>query len=410
MATEAESPGPALQTACCIVGGGPAGMMLGYLLARQGIEVVVVEKHGDFLRDFRGDTVHPSTLDALESLGLLDDFLAIPHTRLTRFAVQVGGETLPGPDLRFITAHNKYLVLMPQWDFLNFLAERAKRFPSFHVMMNAECTDLVRDGWRVTGVKVATEQGERIVLADLVVGCDGRRSTVREKAGLPIRDLGAPIDVLWMRLERRPDDPPQTFGSIELGHFMVLLDRTTYWQCAYVIPKGAFDEIRGRGIEAFHDDVRAGAPFLGDRMNVLTWDDVKLLSVSVDRLRTWATPGLLCIGDAAHAMSPVGGVGINLAIQDAIATSNILGSALRERRLSMADLRRIQRRRQFAVRITQAAQVRAHRRFLAPALARTDPSSLDAIKRGIRTFGFLRYLLAQFVGVGVRPERPDPVT
>jgi 2-polyprenyl-6-methoxyphenol hydroxylase-like FAD-dependent oxidoreductase len=382
-------------------------MMLGYLLARQGIDVLVLEKHGDFLRDFRGDTVHPSTLDALETLGLLDDFLALGGDRLTRFAIQVGSETFAGPDFRFITAHNKFIVLMPQWDFLNFLADRAKLFPSFRLMMNAECTDLVRDGWRVTGVRVKTAEGERTVLADLVVGCDGRRSTIREKAGLPIRDLGAPIDVLWMRIEHRPGDPAQTFGSVEPGHFMVLLDRTTYWQCAYVIPKGAFDQIRERGIDAFHDDLRAGSAFLGDRVNALGWDDVKLLSVSVDRLRRWAIPGLLCIGDAAHAMSPVGGVGINLAIQDAIATSNILSPLLRDRQLSMRALRRIQRRREFAVRFTQRLQLTAHHRFLEPQLARSDPKSLDVIKRALRSFGFLRFVLAQIVGVGVRPERPE---
>jgi 2-polyprenyl-6-methoxyphenol hydroxylase-like FAD-dependent oxidoreductase len=396
----------AIETTCCIAGGGPAGMMLGYLLARRGVDVVVLEKHGDFLRDFRGDTVHPSTLDALETLGLLDDFLEIGGDSLERIAIRVGGEDFAGPDFRFITAHNKRIVLMPQWDLLRFLAERAKGFPSFHLMMNAECTDLERDAWRITGVRVKTPDGERIVRADLVVGCDGRHSTVREKAGLPSIDLGAPIDVLWMRVERHPSDPQQTFASIEPGSFMVLLDRNAYWQCAYVIPKGALETLQTRGIEAFRKNVRDGAPFLGDRVDTLTWDDVKLLTVTVDRLRRWAMPGLLCIGDAAHAMSPVGGVGINLAVQDAIATSNILGPTLQARSLSMDDLRRVQRRREFAVRATQGAQVFIHRRLLRPALGKTEPRSLDGVKRALRRLGFLRYLMAQLVGVGVRPETP----
>jgi 2-polyprenyl-6-methoxyphenol hydroxylase-like FAD-dependent oxidoreductase len=273
-------------------------------------------------------------------------------------------------------------------------------------MMNAERVDLVRDAWRVTGVRVKTPDGEASILADLVVGCDGRNSTVREKAALPVRDLGVPIDVLWMRVERRSDDPLQTFASIQPGSIMVLLDRTTYWQCAYVIPKGEFDAIRERGIESFRSSVRAGAPFLGDRVEALVWDEVKLLSVSLDRLRRWAIPGLLCIGDAAHAMSPVGGVGINLAVQDAIATSNLLAEKLKAKTLSMRDLNAIQRRRQFAVQVTQGVQAQAHRRFLRPALSRVDPEALEGVKRALRRFGFLRFAAAQLVGVGVRPELP----
>jgi 2-polyprenyl-6-methoxyphenol hydroxylase-like FAD-dependent oxidoreductase len=395
-----------IRTACCVVGGGPAGVMLGYLLARNGVDVTVLEKHGDFLRDFRGDTVHPSTLDALGKLGLLDEFLARANNRQPRFAVQVGGETFPGPDFRFITARNKFVVFMAQWDFLNFLTDHAKRFPAFHLLMNAEGVDLVRKRRRIVGVKANTPDGERTILADLVVGCDGRSSTMRAKAGLRVRDIGAPIDVLWFRIEKRAGDPPQTFGSIEPGRFMVLIDRTDYWQCAFVIPKGSFPAFQAQGIESFRQDLRTGAPFLDGRLETLGWDDVKLLTVSVDRLRRWAKPGLLCIGDAAHAMSPVGGVGINLAIQDAIAAANILTPGLRAGRAKFARLRAVQRRREFPMRVTQALQVLAHRRFLSPALARADRGSLDGVKRLLRRFGWLRFVLAQVVGVGVRPERP----
>jgi 2-polyprenyl-6-methoxyphenol hydroxylase-like FAD-dependent oxidoreductase len=394
------------RTTCCVVGGGPAGIMLGYLLARSGVDVTVLEKHGDFLRDFRGDTVHPSTLDALGTLGLLDEFLQRANNRQPRFAVQVGGETFPGPDFRFITARNKFVVFMAQWDFLNFLTEHAQRLPSFHLLMSTEGIDVVLKRRRVVGVKARTPDGDRTILADLVVGCDGRTSTMRAKAGMRVRDIGAPIDVLWFRIEKHAGDPPQTFGSIEPASFMVLIDRTDYWQCAFLIPKGTFGALQGRGIESFRLGLRAGAPFLDERLELLGWDDIKLLTVSVDRLRRWAKPGLLCIGDAAHAMSPVGGVGINLAIQDAIATANILTRGMRAGRVNVARLRAVQRRREFPTRVTQALQVLAHRRFLAPALLRTDRAALDGAKRALRRFGFLRFVIAQVVGVGVRPERP----
>ncbi len=380
--------------------------MLGYLLARNGVEVTVLEKHGDFLRDFRGDTVHPSTLDALETLGLLDEFLARANNRQPRFAVQVGGETFPGPDFRFVTARNKFVVFMAQWDFLNFLTEHAQRLPTFHLLLNAEGIDVIRKRRRIVGVKAVTADGERTILADLVVGCDGRSSTMRAKAGLRVRDIGAPIDVLWFRVEKQAADPPQTFGSIEPGRFMVLINRTDYWQCAFVIPKGSFGTLQERGIESFRRDLRDGAAFLDGRLDSLGWDDVKLLTVAVDRLRRWAKPGLLCIGDAAHAMSPVGGVGINLAIQDAIATANILARRLRAGRLKFGRVRAVQRRREFPTRVTQALQVLAHRRFLTPALLRTDRTALDGATRALRRFGFFRFVVAQVVGVGVRPERP----
>lgn len=395
-----------IRTTCCVVGGGPAGIMLGYLLARAGVLVTVLEKHADFFRDFRGDTVHPSTLDALGTLGLLDDFLKQAKNRQPQFGVQVGTETFAGPDFRHVTARNKFVVFMAQWDFLNFLTEHAQQYPAFNLLLNADGVDLLRKGRRVIGVKAMLPGGERKIFADLVVGCDGRDSTMRAKAGLGLRDLGAPIDVLWFRVDKHAGDPPATFGSIEPARFMVLIDRDDYWQCAFVIPKGTFDALKSAGIESFRQDVSQGAAFLGGRLDTLGWDDVKLLTVSVNRLRKWAIPGLLFIGDAAHAMSPVGGVGINLAIQDAIATANLLAPSLRRGRVPMRRLRSVQRRRAFPMRVIQMLQVIAHRRFLSPTLSRTDPRALEGVKSALRRFGFLRFVIAQLIGVGVRPERP----
>src|SRR5487761_912166 len=330
--------GEAIQTRCCIAGGGPAGVMLGFLLARMGVDVYVLEKHADFLRDFRGDTIHPSTLELMYELGILQEFLKRPHQEVRELAGQVGRETVPVADFRRLPTHCKFLALMPQWDFLNFIAEKAKRYPGFHLKMQAEVTDLIRENGRVAGVQVKTPDGMLEVRAQLTIGADGRHSVVRERAGLEVVNLGAPMDVLWMQFSLREGDPEQTFGHVEAGRVFVMLDRGDYWQCAFVIPKGGIEEIRQRGLAALREEIGNLSPFLRDRVDELKdWKDVSLLTVTVDRLVKWSVPGLLCIGDAAHAMSPIGGVGINLAIQDAVAAANILGEMLREgswRRLS----------------------------------------------------------------------------
>src|SRR3954463_2802888 len=314
---------------CCVVGGGPAGMMLGFLLARAGVETVVLEKHADFLRDFRGDTIHPSTLNLMHELGLLDDFLKLPHQQVRQLSGVIGTTKVQLADFSHLPGHCKFIALMPQWDFLNFLAEAAGRYPGFHLRMEAEGTALRRNGERVTGVEARTPEGPLVVEADLVVGADGRGSTVRRLAGLESRDLGAPMDALWMRISRLPGDPTQSLGRIAAGQILVLIDRGDYWQVAYVIPKGGYEEIHRRGLPALRSAIVTLAPFLENRVVELRdWDAVKLLTVRVDRLTRWYQPGLLCIGDAAHAMSPIGGVGINLAIQDAVATANRIAQPL----------------------------------------------------------------------------------
>lgn len=393
-------------TGCCIAGGGPAGMMLGFLLARAGVDVTVLEKHGDFLRDFRGDTVHPSTLEVLHELGLLEDFLKRPHQEVRELVAYVGQQSVPIADLSHLPTQCKFIVLMPQWDFLNFLAENARRYPGFHVRMECEATDILVDGDCVKGVRATTKQGELHVRADLVVAADGRHSTIRAKAGFEVMTLGAPIDVLWMRIPRTPSDPPQSLGRVDAGKFLVMINRADYWQCAYVIPKGGFDAIRAAGLAGFQSDIAQIAPFVSDRVAELkTWDDVKLLSVAVDRLRQWYRPGLLCIGDAAHAMSPIGGVGINLAIQDAVAAANLLAAPLRSRTVSIRDLRKVQERRMFPTRATQRLQVFVQDRVVTPALkSKTKIANLPLPLKLLRRWPLLRRIPARIVGVGFRPE------
>jgi len=391
-----------LETGTCIAGGGPAGMMLGYLLARAGRPVVVLEKHADFFRDFRGDTIHPSTLDVIAELGLLDAFLALPHDELTEIAACVGGERVRVGDFTHLPTRCRMLVLMPQWDFLNFLAERARAYPHFRLHMQAEVTDLHSDGDRITGLRARTPDGELDVRAGLVVGADGRSSVVRERAGLLVHDIGAPIDVLWFRLSRKPDDDEQTLGRVETGKLLVMLRRTDYWQCAYVVRKGGYDELRSRGLEHFRDEVVSVAPFVRDRVDEIhSWDDVHVLVVKVDRLERWHRPGLLCIGDAAHAMSPIGGIGINLAIQDAVAAANVLcaGDPTVE-----ATLAEVQRRRELPTRVTQAVQVFIQSNIIERVLTGTARVKPPFAMRVLDRWAFLRRFPAYAVGVGVRAE------
>jgi len=397
---------PPSTVTCCVAGGGPAGMMLGFLLARAGVSVVVLEKHADFLRDFRGDTIHPSTLELMHELGLLEEFLRVPHQEMPRLIAQFGDTSLPVADFTHLPTRCKFIAMMPQWDFLDFLARHAARYAGFRLEMRAEATDLIEDGGRVVGVRGTGADGPFEVRADLVVAADGRSSILRERAGLQVEDLGAPMDVLWFRLPRTPRDPAVTVGRFDVGRIFVLLNRGSHWQCGYVIPKGAADEIRRRGLDAFRASVATLMPFAADRVGLIReWDDVKLLTVRVDRLRRWYRPGLLCIGDAAHAMSPVGGVGINLAIQDAVATANRLAGPLGERRLTTEHLRLVQRRREWPTRVTQWLQILVQRRVISATLGRregrlTPPRILTLLAR----FGPLARLPARLVGVGVRAE------
>jgi 2-polyprenyl-6-methoxyphenol hydroxylase-like FAD-dependent oxidoreductase len=394
-------------TKCCIAGGGPAGMMLGFLLARAGVDVVVLEKYPDFFRDFRGDTVHPSTLELMYELGLLDEFLKLPHQKLETLTAQIGAEHLTMIDFRHLPTHCKFIALMPQWDFLNFLAAHGRRYKTFDLHMNAEATDLIEEGGRITGVRAKTADGTLTIRADLVVGCDGRHSTVRDKAGLRSDDYGAPMDVLWFRLSRKPTDSADTFGHIEAGKMMIMLDRGDYWQCAYVIPKGGIEKLQAEGLDAFRKRVTDMSPFLADRIGELkSWDDVKLLSVAVDRLQRWWRPGLICIGDAAHAMSPIGGVGINMAVQDAVAAANRLAGPLRSSTMTIDDLSAIQDRRTLPVRFTQWLQLTIQKRIISRVLGmesqqRPKPPLFFKL---FGVFPVLRRIPARLLAIGIRPE------
>ena len=379
-------------------------MVLGLLLARAGVDVVVLEKHADFLRDFRGDTIHPSTLDVMHELGLLESLLRLPHQQVRELKAQIGGVTVPIADFTHLPTRCGFIAFMPQWDLLDFLAREAARFPTFHLRMKTEVTGLLEEAGRVVGVQAVTPDGPIAVRADLVVAADGRSSIVREKAGLPVQEFGAPMDVLWFRLSRT-GDAPQTLGRIDAGAIFIMLHRGEYWQCGHVIPKGTFEQIRAAGLPAFRERVARLAPAVRDRVGELQdWDDVKLLTVRVDRVTTWYRPGLLCIGDAAHAMSPVGGVGINLAIQDAVAAANILATPLYERRVTVEDLRRVQRRREWPTRVTQRIQLLVQKRVVGSVLGATAPVSPPLLVRLLGKFPRLRRLPARLIGMGVRPE------
>jgi 2-polyprenyl-6-methoxyphenol hydroxylase-like FAD-dependent oxidoreductase len=394
-----------ITTQCCIAGGGPAGMMLGFLLARAGVRVVVLEKHADFFRDFRGDTVHPSTLELMLELGLLDEFLKLPHQKVETVTGQIGAERLQMADFRHLPTHCKFIALMPQWDFLSFLAEHGKRYKPFDLRMQAEATELIEEKGRIVGLAARTPDGALTIRADLIVGCDGRHSIVREKAGLESDDYGAPMDVLWFRMSRKASDSTDTFGHIEAGKLMVMLDRGDYWQCAYVIPKGGIERVKSEGLEAFRGRVVDMSPFLADRVGELkSWDDVKLLSVTVDRLRKWWRPGLICIGDSAHAMSPIGGVGINVAVQDAVAAANRLAGPLRAGKATDEDLQAIQQRRTLPVRFTQWLQLTIQRRIISRVLEAQQRPKPPLFVKAFGVFPALRRIPARLIGVGIRPE------
>ena len=409
--TDAAAPAESLQTRCCIAGGGPAGMMLGVLLARAGVDVVVLEKHADFLRDFRGDTVHPSTLEVMHELGWLEDFLRRPHQEVREVGGQIGDERVTLADFSHLPTRCPFIVLMPQWDFLDFVAERGRQYGPFHLRMEAQVVDLLDVDARIAGVVATTPQGRLEVRAELTVAADGRGSIVRARAGLTVVDLGAPIDVLWLRLSRRPDDPSQILGYLRGGHVFVMLQRGDYWQCAFVIPKDGYGELRRDGLEAFRRTISTTVPFLADRVSELAdWDAVKLLTVTIDRLREWYRDGLLCIGDAAHAMSPIGGVGINLAVQDAVAAANLLAGPLQRGAVTIDDLAAVQRRRSFPTRATQRLQVLMQDRVISRTLRSGAPASLPLLARLLRDHPVLRRLPARMIGLGFRPEHVQTST
>ena len=400
-------PGPPTSTQCCIAGGGPAGMMLGFLLARAGVRTVVLEKHGDFLRDFRGDTVHPSTLRILDELGLLDAFLERPHNRLEVIGGWLGKEHVQLGDFRGLPKRYAFIAMVPQWEFLDFIANQARKLPTFTLRMRAEATGLVEEGGRVVGVRGRGDDGDVVVRADCTVGCDGRHSTLRAAAGLVVEDLGAPIDVLWFRVARDPAEVDSSLARIAPGHFVVTIDRGDYWQCAFVIAKGGADALKQRPIAEFRAQVTGAAPILAAHIDadVRSWDDVKLLTVAVDRLKQWSRPGLLCIGDAAHAMSPVGGVGINLAVQDAVAAANLLAAKLRTGTVSADDLDAVRKRRLWPTKATQAAQLAIQDNVLVPVMSGTNAKlQVPLPMRVVTALPVLQRVLARLLGMGVRPE------
>ena len=394
-----------IKTTCCIAGGGPAGMMLAFLLVRAGVRVVVLEKHKDFLRDFRGDTVHPSTLEMMYELGLLKEFLELPHSTVRELSLQIGDDHLVVGHFEHLPVHCKFIALMPQWDFLDFMADHARRYPGFDLRMRTEAADLLLDDGRVTGVRAKTPDGQIEIRADLTVACDGRHSTLRERAGFSVENLRAPMDVMWFRISRNINDPSEVVAHVESGRMLVMLNRNDYWQCAYVIPKGTADEVKQAGLDKFRDSVGDISPFRRDRLHEIdSWDKVKLLTVEVDRLRKWYRAGLICIGDAAHAMSPIGGVGINLAVQDAVAAANILVEPLRHGTVTLETLKQVQQRREFPTRVTQRLQIIMQNNVIRPALANKDKRPRAPLFMKMMQWPLLRRIPGRLLAFGVRPE------
>ena len=397
-----------LTTSCCIVGGGPAGMMLGLLLARAGVDIIVLEKHADFLRDFRGDTIHPSTLEIMHELGFLDEFLKLPHQPVPRLVAQFGSQAIALADFSHLPTRAKFIAMMPQWDFLNFLASKARAYKTFRLIMRAPATALIEDNGKVIGVTASSPAGPLEIRAALVVAADGRDSTLRAQSGLTVMDFGAPMDALWFRLSRRTSDTDQTQGRFDAGRLFVMLNRGDYWQCAFVIPKGWNERVRAAGLEAFQRDVGTLLPFAAERArDIMDWEQVKLLTVQVNRLTTWWRAGFLCIGDAAHAMSPVGGVGINLAVQDAVAAANILAAPLRKNQLSSDHLAAIQNRREWPTKVTQRLQLAIQKSVIAPALIAKGEFRPPLALRLIASVPGLNRIPARLIGLGVRPEHVE---
>ena len=382
-------------------------MMAGLLLARAGIDVVVLEKYPDFFRDFRGDTIHPSTLEVMQQLGMLDEFLKLPHQKVDHLVGMIGADRLRIADFARLPVSAPYIAMMPQWDFLDFIASHARAYPQFRLEMNASADTLIEDGGKVVGVRATTPNGPLDIRALLTIGADGRHSTIRDRAGFTVRDLGAPMDVFWFRLSRAAIDTDDSIGHFDRGGILVAINRGTYWQCAYVFPKGASESIHAAGLEAFRAKTGSLLPFgTPDRTaEIKSWDDVKLLTVAVDRLDTWHKPGLLMIGDAAHAMSPIGGVGINLAVQDAVAAARMLAGPLRAQTVTEADLTAVQARRMWPAQVTQRLQVFAQNKVVTRALAGDKPMRAPAMLKLLATTGWFRGLLGRLVGMGVRPER-----